>query len=466
MEEKIYLLKEIGTKDFNEKCQDIFNIYLKDKYNLLELSLEDSTKFIQENNNKNTTIIIYSQQFSSYKFQLLGFVRDLKNTLLSKIIYCTYDFWKRNVKKPEYKMRNYYSTNIFKPTNYYVLSFANYKKIEEFRNFNLTNYKNRIFNINLWCVYKKAECEFNNNPINKILLTGRVSGPYPERNIISKYKNVYNYKYNDNDIKNNNNFNKILNGYLCSFTSSVYVKNHTLNKIVNTHIILLKVFEILGSGSLLLYPKSEEQYIKKIGLFHKDNCWLLDFDGNIQEQIDYILDSKNRDEIDKIRYRGWRHGIEKLNSYNKFLEFDNIVRNINRKYKLFSLDVINTLNKPGLLVNININKLNNDLKIDFHPTTSFYLTDLDSEKSRGNHANCNINEIIICLQGEFEIKLFDGKKEEIFKISKNNGIYVPKNIWLDFYNFKNCVLLVYTDLEENEKKKSIYNKNEFIKNYI
>ena len=32
------------------------------------------------------------------------------------------------------------------------------------------------------------------------------------------------------------------------------------------------------------------------------------------------------------------------------------------------------------------------------------------------------------------------KKKKKYEIKKNEGIYVGRNIWLDFYNFKNCVI--------------------------
>lgn len=133
--------------------------------------------------------------------------------------------------------------------------------------------------------------------------------------------------------------------------------------------------------------------------------------------------------------------------------------------KKFKLDHIKTKNKPGTLVNINIKKINNLLKINFNPNKIFYINDLNSLKPRGNHANCNAQEILICLQGSFEIKLFDGKKEEKYTIKKNSGIYIPKNVWLDFYNFKNCVILVFVEIDINIQKESIYDINEF-KKYI
>ena len=319
----IYVIRSKGFEDFNEKSNDLMR-YLKENYKYLELTLDETKHFLRNNNNENVTIIFHSHTEYIFKFDVLRFIN--LNNFKSNIIFTTTDFWHFNVKPAKKK---YYLIESFICNKHKIITFADVKQLEYFRKIDCNNTKKNIFTLNLWSVYDKAKCKFNKNPINKILLSGSVDSYYPERCIIKKYKNIQIYNYNRNDVfTNTNNFNLELNKYLCCFTSSVTVLSKTSKKLENTHILLLKVFEILGAGSLLLYPKKEEQYIKEIGLFHKDNCWLLDFNGDIQKQLDYIVDEKNRKEIDEIRYRGWKHGIEKLNSYNKFLEFDKLINNL------------------------------------------------------------------------------------------------------------------------------------------
>ena len=129
----------------------------------------------------------------------------------------------------------------------------------------------------------------------------------------------------------------------------------------------------------------------------------------------------------------------------------------------FSLDKIITKDKPGELVNINIKEIANNLNLHFTPNQMFYLTDLNSIKSRGKHSNSNVQEILICLQGSFEINLNNGKEEKIYNIERNEGIYINRNIWLDFYNFKNCVILVFAEVDTTIKKESIYDYDKFCK---
>ena len=138
--------------------------------------------------------------------------------------------------------------------------------------------------------------------------------------------NIEHYTYNMNDINNNNNnYNMVLNNYIASFTSSVYIYNETEQKMVNTNMILLKTFEILASGSLLLMPISEDIYLRKIGIIDKENCILLDFNKDLNEQISFILDVNNINYINNIRYNGYLHAKNNLNSHNKFIEFQNII---------------------------------------------------------------------------------------------------------------------------------------------
>jgi hypothetical protein len=321
----IYVLKNPEFIDFNEKSNDLMNIYFTKYYKILELDLNNSINFIK-NSKKNDIIIIFYLLESLWKIEIIKYLKNNKPN--GTVIFRTDDFWHSG--KGRNNIEKYYWKNIFNNINNYKITiFSQVNILENIKNRSFKEYYNNIYTINYWCVYNKAKCEFNKSPNNKILLSGSIGFAYPEREIIKKYKNIEIYNYNRDDVnKNTNNFNLELNKYLCCFTSSIHLINSKSKKRESVHTLLLKVFEILGAGSLLLYPKKEEKYIKEIGLFHKDNCWLLDFDGDIQKQLDYIVDEKNRKEIDEIRYCGWRHGIEKLNSYNKFLEFDKLINNL------------------------------------------------------------------------------------------------------------------------------------------
>ena len=129
------------------------------------------------------------------------------------------------------------------------------------------------------------------------------------------------------------------------------------------------------------------------------------------------------------------------------------------------LDSIITPGKQGELYNINSNEILKQLDINFTISHIFFLNNLNTNESRGNHSNYSISELLICMSGSFDIKLDDGKNETTYTIHKNEVIYVPENVWLSFFNFKNCVILVLVDKskEDKTKKKSEYDYETFKK---
>lgn len=194
-------------------------------------------------------------------------------------------------------------------------------------------HENNIICYNFWGIYNQAIIKFNVEPIKKILISGNnILKRYPERYYLSCLKNNNNninvYKYNTNNIVNdNNNFNFVLNKYLCCFVSSVYVRNKKYKKSLNTHTILLKNYEVLASGSLLLVPDYEELYLKKIGLVKSEHYLTLNFNYNnddMNKQINNLLKEDNISNINKIRYNGYIYAINNLTNKQRFEELNEI----------------------------------------------------------------------------------------------------------------------------------------------
>jgi dTDP-4-dehydrorhamnose 3,5-epimerase-like enzyme len=131
-------------------------------------------------------------------------------------------------------------------------------------------------------------------------------------------------------------------------------------------------------------------------------------------------------------------------------------------YKKFILNPIITEGKPGELVDLDINKICLENNINFSISKCFYVNELNSNLSRGNHSNENASELLVCMNGSFIIKLHDGENEEMFEIKKNQAIFINNNIWIEIFNFKNCIMGFVNILKNN--KKSCYDFNEFIRN--
>tara|TARA_Y100000996_G_C22466011_1_gene620122 strand:- start:296 stop:706 length:411 start_codon:yes stop_codon:yes gene_type:complete len=93
----------------------------------------------------------------------------------------------------------------------------------------------------------------------------------------------------------------------------------------------------------------------------------------------------------------------------------------------------------------------------------FYMTEINS--GRGGHAHIDTDQVIVCLKGSFEIKIFDGEK--FFEKKMNSayeGLYIPRMLFVDMINFSNdCVCLVLANTKY-DMKKSIRDIDEY--NYL
>lgn len=330
-EKKFLLFDKDNIEIFNPKAHDIFFKYLSKNCQKIYFNFLELKNFIEENKKENI-ILFYYVRFKRNNFtnNFIKFLNDFGKINIKVYIF-TFDFWKY---KNTYIENDIFVDNVFKAKNHKVITFCNnLEQLNFFHNFDYSNYKNNIIFNNIWCCYDNSFCDININPLKKILISGAISNEhYPERfilnNFIRKNKHICKYNYNKNDLlKNTNNYSLTLNKYFACFSSSVYVqRNNDHKKYYNTHILLLKTFEILATGSLLVMPKKEEEYLKKYGLIHNENCYLIDFSKNIIEQINYIFN--NIDNYNIVRKNGQKIAKEKFIYEVKVNEIKNLL-NIN-----------------------------------------------------------------------------------------------------------------------------------------
>ena len=98
--------------------------------------------------------------------------------------------------------------------------------------------------------------------------------------------------------------------------------------------------------------------------------------------------------------------------------------------------------------------------IPFDIKRIFYIYGSDSEVVRGQHANRQSEFVYINVAGQSKIRVRDGKgNEAIFPLNRPHvGIYLPKMIWKDMYDFSpDSVLLVLSDKH--------YDPDEYIRSY-
>ncbi|WP_033151979.1 sugar 3,4-ketoisomerase [Pseudobutyrivibrio ruminis] len=100
------------------------------------------------------------------------------------------------------------------------------------------------------------------------------------------------------------------------------------------------------------------------------------------------------------------------------------------------------------------------IDIPFDIKRIFYIYGSDSEVVRGQHANRNSEFVLINVAGTSKVSVKDGKgNETVYALNRpHTGIYLPKMVWKDMYDFsEDSVLLCLASTH--------YDANEYIRDY-
>ena len=116
----------------------------------------------------------------------------------------------------------------------------------------------------------------------------------------------------------------------------------------------------------------------------------------------------------------------------------------------------------GDLVPIEIGADFQNADIQFDVKRCYFISTPTNEKNaiRGKHAHYDLEQVIICMNGSFNLVLDDGKgnRESVFLSNNSEGVYVKNLIWRELMNFsENCVILVLASKH--------YNENDYIRDY-
>ena len=97
--------------------------------------------------------------------------------------------------------------------------------------------------------------------------------------------------------------------------------------------------------------------------------------------------------------------------------------------------------------------------IPFDIKRVFYIYESDSSVVRGQYANRESEFVLINVAGQSKVRITDGAEELIVELNKPMmGVYIPKMIWKDMYDFsKDSVLLVLASTH--------YDGKEYIRDY-
>jgi len=97
--------------------------------------------------------------------------------------------------------------------------------------------------------------------------------------------------------------------------------------------------------------------------------------------------------------------------------------------------------------------------IPFRIERVFYIYGSDREVIRGRHANYRSEFVLINVAGTSKVKVDDGEKQRVFHLDRpHTGIYLPKLIWKDMYDFSADSVLLCLASEH-------YDADEYIRDY-
>jgi dTDP-4-dehydrorhamnose 3,5-epimerase-like enzyme len=108
----------------------------------------------------------------------------------------------------------------------------------------------------------------------------------------------------------------------------------------------------------------------------------------------------------------------------------------------------------------NLVVIEGEQQIPFEIKRVFYLYGSDSSVIRGQHANRKSEFVLVNVNGTSKVRVRDGKGyDEVFCLNKPfGGLYIPKMMWKDMYEFSPDSILLILSSEH-------YDSGEYIKTY-
>lgn len=106
-----------------------------------------------------------------------------------------------------------------------------------------------------------------------------------------------------------------------------------------------------------------------------------------------------------------------------------------------------------------------NVDIPFEIKRIFYIYGSDSDVIRGKHANRKTEFVLINVAGTSKVKVEDGKGNEIvFVLNRpHTGVYLPKMIWKEMYDFSEDSVLLCIASEHYDSDEYIRDYDEYVK---
>lgn len=105
--------------------------------------------------------------------------------------------------------------------------------------------------------------------------------------------------------------------------------------------------------------------------------------------------------------------------------------------------------------------------IPFEIKRIFYIYDSDDTVIRGQHANRESEFVLINVAGQSKVRITDGREEFVVNLDRPMmGVYIPKMIWKDMYDFSSDSVLLVLASTHYDGKEYIRDYEEYLKEVI
>ncbi|MBQ9832311.1 MAG: FdtA/QdtA family cupin domain-containing protein [Clostridia bacterium] len=103
-------------------------------------------------------------------------------------------------------------------------------------------------------------------------------------------------------------------------------------------------------------------------------------------------------------------------------------------------------------------------EIPFDIKRIFYIFGTQGNVVRGKHANRKSEFVLINLAGSSKVRVDYGDSEEVFVLdSPDTGLYIPKLVWKDMYDFSPDSVLLVLSNEQYDTQEYIRDKQQYCK---
>jgi dTDP-4-dehydrorhamnose 3,5-epimerase-like enzyme len=104
-----------------------------------------------------------------------------------------------------------------------------------------------------------------------------------------------------------------------------------------------------------------------------------------------------------------------------------------------------------------------DKKFGFAVERIYFIKNVPKGKVRGVHAHRKLEQIFLCLNGSFKVKLVNKFGENTFSMqSVNKALHIPPWTWRELYDFSEDAICLVLASEKFDESDYIYSYEDFV----